>query len=63
VLSLFLLAVLANVLYCAAYLADLFVQFSGLDIAWRKGRAVLLVIGTAFAGTITHFIAKGLFGV
>ena len=37
-LGLFILAVLANVAYCAAYIADLFVQFSGLDAAWRRGR-------------------------
>jgi hypothetical protein len=60
-LGIFLLAVLANVCYCAAYLADVFVQFSGLHQAWRTGRVVLLVVGTAFAATITHFLAKGLF--
>jgi hypothetical protein len=63
VLGLFLLAVLANIAYCAAYVADLFVQFSGLDAAWRWGRIVLLIVGTAFAATITHFFAKGFFGV
>ena len=63
VLGLFLLAVLANIAYCAVYLADLFVQFAGLDAAWRWGRIVLLTVGTLFAATITHFFAKGLFGV
>jgi hypothetical protein len=62
VLAFFLLAVLANIAYCAVYLADLFVQFSGLDSAWRWGRVVLLVIGTAFAATLAHFFAKGMFG-
>lgn len=62
VLGLFFLAVLANVCYCAAYVADLFVQFSGLDRAWRTGRVILLVVGTSFAATITHFVAKGFFG-
>jgi hypothetical protein len=61
VLAIFLLAVLANVAYCAAYLADLFVQFAGLQNAWRRGRVVLLSIGTLFAATITHFFAKGMF--
>jgi hypothetical protein len=61
VLGLFFLAVLANVCYCAAYLVDLFVQLSGLDAAWRRGRVVLLVVGTAFAATITHFFAQGMF--
>ena len=62
-LGLFFLAVLANVCYCAAYLADLFVQFSGLQEAWRRGRLVLLIVGIAFAATITHFFAKGFWGV
>lgn len=61
VLSLFLLAVLANVAYCAAYVADIFVQFSGLDAAWQRGRPGLLMVGTAFAATITHFVAQGIF--
>ena len=60
-LVVFLLAVLANIAYCAAYLADLFVQFAGLQEAWRKGRVVLLAIGTMFAAAITHFFALGLF--
>jgi hypothetical protein len=60
-LGLFILAVLANVAYCAVYLADLFVQFSGLDAAWRLGRVVLLIVGTAFAATITHFVSQGFF--
>ena len=62
VLGLFALAVLANIAYCAAYPADLFVQFSGLETAWRRGRVVLLIVGTAFAATLTHFFAKGMFG-
>jgi hypothetical protein len=61
VLSLFILAVIANVAYCAAYVADIFVQFSGLDAAWRRGRAGLLIVGIAFAATITHFVAQGFF--
>jgi len=63
VLAIFLLSVLANVAYCAAYLADLFVQFAGLQGPWRWGRMVLLAIGTMFAATITHFFAKGMFVV
>jgi hypothetical protein len=60
-LGLFVLAVLANVAYCAAYAVDLFVQFSGLDAAWRRGRVVLLIVGTAFAATIAHFCLQGIF--
>jgi hypothetical protein len=36
-LGLFFLAVLANVCYCAVYVVDFFVQFSGLREAWAKG--------------------------
>jgi hypothetical protein len=61
-LGLFFLAVLANVCYCAAYIADIFVQFSGLHQQWRIGRVLLLSVGTAFAATITHFFAKGFGG-
>jgi hypothetical protein len=61
VLELFLLAVIANVCYCAAYLADIFVQFSGLESAWRRARVGLLVVGTAFAATIVHFLSRGFF--
>ena len=61
VLGFFILAVLANVAYCAVYPVDLFVQFSGVNAAWRRGRILLMVIGTAFAATIAHFFAKGIF--
>jgi len=61
-LGLFFFAVLANVCYCTAYVVDVFVQFSGLHRQWRVGRFALLVVGTAFAATITHFIAKGFAG-
>lgn len=60
-LGFFILAVLANVAYCAVYVADLFVQFSGLDAAWRRGRVVLLIVGTTFAATIAHFVSQGSF--
>ena len=57
----FILAVLANVAYCAAYGVDLFVQFAGLRAAWGRTRWVLLLVGTAFAAAITHFFTEGLF--
>ena len=60
-LGMFILAVLANVAYCAVYVADLFVQFAGLDAAWRPGRVIVLIVGTAFAATITHFVVQGTF--
>ena len=57
----FLLAVLANIAYCAAYLVDLFVQFSGLRMAWARWRWLVLAIGIAFAAVIAHFIALSIF--
>jgi len=61
-LQLFLLAVLANVTYCAAYPVDLLVQLSAFRPTWLRVRWVLLLIGVLFAAVISHFIAQGLFG-
>jgi hypothetical protein len=60
-LFLFILAVLANVAYCAAYLGDLFVQFSGFRTFWLRWRWMLFVVGTTFAAAITRFFALGFF--
>ena len=61
VLSLFLLAVIANIAYCAAYLVDIFAQASGFREVWRRYRKMLFVIGTLFAAIITRFVAMGMF--
>jgi len=60
-LLVFLLAVLANVAYCAAYLPDVFAQLSGFREPWRKYRWVVLVIGLLFAGVIARFWALAMF--
>ena len=60
-LSLFLLAVIANVAYCAAYIVDIFAQASGFREVWRRYRKLLFVIGTLFAAIITRFVAMGMF--
>jgi hypothetical protein len=60
-LSLFLLAVLANVAYCAAYIVDMFAQLSGLRELWQRYRWVLFAIGIFFAAIITRFFAIGFF--
>ena len=60
-LGVFLLAVVANVAYCAAYLVDVFVQASGFRDVWQRTRWVLFAIGTAFAAVITRFVAMGMF--
>jgi hypothetical protein len=59
--GLFVLAVLANIAYCAAYLVDLVVQSSGYQATWFKFRWLLLVLGISFASVITQFIARGIF--
>ena len=61
-LGLFMLAVIANVAYCAAYLVDIFAQASGFRELWQRYRKLLFVIGTLFASIITRFIAMGMFG-
>jgi hypothetical protein len=60
-LGLFLLAVIANVAYCAAYVVDIFAQASRFREMWRGYRKVLFVIGTLFAAIITRFVARGMF--
>jgi hypothetical protein len=60
-LVLFLLAVAANIAYCAVYLADVFVQASGFREVWLRSRWVLFTIGTAVAAIITRFMAMGMF--
>ncbi len=63
ILVLVLLAVLANVAYCAVYPVDVFVQFSGYRDLWRKNRWMLFVAGMLFAGIVTRFWSMGMFTV
>jgi hypothetical protein len=60
-LGLFLLTVVANLAYCAAYIADIFAQASGFRELWQRYRWLLFAIGTTFAAIITHFVATGMF--
>jgi len=60
-LGTFLLAVVANIAYCAAYIADIFAQASGFRELWQRYRWLLFAIGTTFAAIITHFVAMGMF--
>jgi hypothetical protein len=61
ILGLFLLVVLANIAYCAAYLADVFAQWSSYRDIWRRFRWIMFTVGASFAGIITRFIAIGIF--
>ena len=54
------LAVLANVAYCAAYPPDVLMQMSQYRETWLKRRWVLLSIGLLFAAIITNFMSRGL---
>jgi hypothetical protein len=60
VLGLFLLAVLANIAYSAVYVADVFIQFSGFRTSRLRWRWLLLLVGFAFAGVLTHFFSTGI---
>jgi hypothetical protein len=59
-LMLFVLAVLANVAYCAAYIVDVLAQLSTFRIGWLRLRWMLFLLGVAFAGTLTYFFSSGL---
>lgn len=48
-LALVVLALLANVCYCAAYVADLPMQYSSFRKTWRRWRWTLFLVGTLFA--------------
>ena len=62
VLLLFLLAVLANVAYCAAYMVDIFASASGYREQWWRLRWIIFAVGLLFAAIITRFFALGFFG-
>jgi len=60
-LGLFLLAVLANVAFCAAYPIDIFAQFTSFNAHWLRVRWTVLAVGVLFAAVITRFIVMGMF--
>jgi hypothetical protein len=43
------LALLANVCYCAAYLAEILIQNATTSAAWNRQRWAIWVVGTLFA--------------
>ena len=52
---LFVLAVLANVCYCAAYLVDLPLQYSSFRASWRRRRFVLWLAGMLLAAVLASY--------
>ena len=56
------LALLANVCYCAAYVVDAAMMHSSLDSVWRRRRWILWLIGTLFAIVLaSHWIADEIY--
>ncbi len=60
--SLFLLAVVANVFYCTAYVVDVVAQLSEFRKTWQRHRWILFAVGTTFASIIARFISMAMFG-
>jgi hypothetical protein len=60
-LSLFLLAVLANIAYCAAYVPDIPAQLSGFRSEWLRLRFMVYFVGLAFAAILAHFYSRSYF--
>jgi hypothetical protein len=54
-LAFFVLAVLANACYCAAYLVDIPIQCSAFRDSWLRRRWVLWLIGMTFAAIIAFY--------
>jgi hypothetical protein len=54
-LFLTVLAALANVCYCGAYLPDVFFQFFTCQSIWRRGRWTLWLFGTLFAVAVANY--------
>jgi hypothetical protein len=61
IFALFILAVLANIAYCAAYLVDIVAQMSGFRDLWLRLRWILFLIGLAFASILTRWFTMGFF--
>ena len=55
VTALLILAAIANILYCAAYAADLPMQYSSMRETWLRWRWCLWWAGTLFALLLTNY--------
>lgn len=54
-LALIVLALIANLCYCAAYIADLPLQYSTFRAFWHRWRWSLFLLGTLFAIVLTNY--------
>ena len=61
--ELIVLAVLANIVYCAAYVVDLFVQFSEMRELWLRRRWLLFATGLLLASVIAGTISCEMFKI
>ena len=60
-LLIFIMAVLANIAYSAAYIVDIFFQFTDFIDTWRKVRWILFALGFCFAAIFTRFFSMAMF--
>lgn len=61
ILAFILLAVAANVLFCLAYIPDVFIQLSGFSKLWKKLRIGLFLLGLLVAAIFTRWIVDAAF--
>ena len=54
-LFLVVMALLANVCYCAAYVVEFAMQGSPLKSGWRRGRWILWVVGAVLAVVLANY--------
>ncbi|MGJ3230637.1 MAG: hypothetical protein ACFE0P_02445 [Oceanicaulis sp.] len=57
-MGLFVLATLANLVYCAGYAPDLLVQSTRWRRPWRHARWALLAWGVALGAVLAHMITS-----
>jgi len=62
-LGFFVLAVIANVFYCAIYLPDFLAQISVFQPQWRRYRWIPFLIGLIFASIFTRWIVISSLGI
>ena len=62
-LVLFVLAVLANVAYCAAYVPDVVLQLSSFRDSWLRVRWILLTVGLLMGCALAFLFVAGPFGL
>ncbi len=60
-ITLFKLAIVANILYCSAYVVDVFIQLSDYRNSWLKYRWTLFISGTTLASVLAAFYTVILF--